>query len=73
SIEDEYGDLLFAVVNLGRHLDVDPEAALTHASNKFRSRFYYIERALAETGSCCEAATLDEMEALWVQAKSNGL
>ncbi|MEL6920307.1 MAG: nucleoside triphosphate pyrophosphohydrolase [Pseudomonadota bacterium] len=69
SVMDEYGDLLFAMVNLGRHLGVDPEAALTGASNKFSRRFRYIEQALAQRGSSTNEASLDEMEALWVEAK----
>ncbi|MEO0543836.1 MAG: nucleoside triphosphate pyrophosphohydrolase [Pseudomonadota bacterium] len=69
-IEEEYGDLLFAVVNLGRHLDVNPEGALTKASNKFKSRFAYIEKRLTEDGKEPAAATLAEMEALWIEAKS---
>jgi len=68
-IADEFGDLLFAVVNLGRHLGVDAEAALAGTNEKFRSRFHFVEAALANQGSSLEAATLDEMEALWQQAK----
>jgi len=68
-IEEEYGDLLFAITNLGRHLDINPEAALDAASNKFKSRFSHIERSLAEENKSPRDATLDEMEALWVAAK----
>jgi ATP diphosphatase len=68
-IKDEFGDLLFAVVNLGRHLDVDPEAALRGTNEKFRTRFHAVEGALNKRGSSLDAATLEEMEALWQQAK----
>jgi len=69
SIKDEFGDMLFAVVNLGRHLKLDSEAALGGTNEKFRSRFHHVERALEASGSSLEQATLDEMEALWQQAK----
>ena len=69
-IKDEFGDMLFAVVNLGRHLKLDAEAALSGTNEKFRSRFHYVERALEAKDSSLEEATLDEMEALWQQAKS---
>ncbi|UCI05766.1 nucleoside triphosphate pyrophosphohydrolase [Mesorhizobium sp. B1-1-8] len=69
-IKDEFGDMLFAVVNLGRHLKLDAEAALSGTNDKFRSRFHYVERELVASGSSPEKATLDEMEALWQQAKS---
>jgi ATP diphosphatase len=68
-VEDEYADLLFAVVNLGRHLDVDPEKALRRVNAKFTRRFQAIEAALTALGRKPEDATLDEMEALWQQAK----
>jgi len=70
AIADEVGDLLFALANLARHLDVDPEAALRGTNAKFERRFAHIEARLAEQGRRPEAATLDEMEALWVEAKS---
>ncbi|WP_091946719.1 nucleoside triphosphate pyrophosphohydrolase [Phyllobacterium sp. YR620] len=68
--EEEYGDLLFAIVNLGRHLKLEPESALRGTNEKFRKRFHYIERKLAEQDQSLGAATLEEMEALWQQAKS---
>ncbi|MBZ9987748.1 nucleoside triphosphate pyrophosphohydrolase [Mesorhizobium sp. BH1-1-5] len=68
-IKDEFGDMLFAVVNLGRHLKLDSEAALSGTNDKFRSRFHYVEQALAASGGSLEKATLDEMEALWQKAK----
>jgi ATP diphosphatase len=70
SIKDEFGDTLFAFVNLGRHLKVDSEAALNGTNEKFRSRFHHVESMLEDSGSTLEKATLDEMEALWQQAKS---
>ncbi|MBZ9810767.1 nucleoside triphosphate pyrophosphohydrolase [Mesorhizobium sp. BR1-1-9] len=69
-IKDEFGDMLFAVVNLGRHLKLDSEAALSGTNEKFRSRFHYVEQALEKSGSSLEKADLDEMEALWQKAKS---
>lgn len=67
--EEELGDLLFALVNLGRHLGLDPEAALHHTTEKFLARFGHVEKALAADGRHPSEATLDEMEALWQQAK----
>jgi len=64
------GDLLFAVVNLARHLDVDPEATLRATNLKFERRFATIERALAERGKTPQAATLEEMDELWNEAKA---
>jgi ATP diphosphatase len=69
-VEDEIGDLLFAVANLARHLKVDPDAALRRANAKFIDRFRSIEAALALKGKRPETSTLDEMEALWQAAKS---
>jgi nucleoside triphosphate diphosphatase len=68
-LSDEVGDLLFAAVNLARHLHVDPEAALRGANAKFERRFAHIEQRLAENGRGPEGADLDEMEALWLEAK----
>jgi ATP diphosphatase len=70
SIKDEFGDMLFAVVNLGRHLKLDSEAALSGTNEKFRSRFHYVEQALEKSGNTLENATLAEMEALWQEAKT---
>jgi MazG family protein len=67
---DEVGDLLFVCANLARHLDVDPEAALRHANAKFERRFRHIERRLADQGRDLAGSTLDEMEALWQEAKN---
>ena len=70
AMKDEFGDMLFALVNLGRHLKIDSEAALAGTNEKFRSRFHSVERALTASGQSLEGATLDEMEELWQRAKS---
>ena len=67
--EEELGDLLFVVANLARHLKVDPEAALRGANAKFTRRFRHIEAVLAARGSSPAEASLEEMEALWQDAK----
>jgi MazG family protein len=69
-LTDELGDVLFAVANLARHCKVDPEAALRATNDKFERRFRHIERRLAETGRKPADATLEEMEALWQEAKT---
>jgi ATP diphosphatase len=66
----EVGDLLFAVVNLARHLSADPEDVLRQTNLKFERRFASIERALAERGKTPKDATLAEMDALWDAAKA---
>jgi MazG family protein len=68
-VAEEFGDLLFVMANIARHLKVDPEAALRAANDKFVRRFRSIERALAEEGRTPEDATLEEMDALWDTAK----
>jgi ATP diphosphatase len=68
-LADETGDLLFALVNLARHVDADPELALRGTNAKFERRFGYIERALAARGRSLESASLEEMDALWNEAK----
>jgi len=68
-VREELGDLLFAVTNIARHLKVEPEAALKLTNRKFRRRFRYIEKKLRERGQTFDATTLDEMEALWQEAK----
>src|SRR5580692_5518236 len=65
----EIGDLLFALVNLARHVGADPELALRGTNAKFERRFAYIERALAARGRSLEGASLTEMDALWDEAK----
>jgi MazG family protein len=68
-LEDELGDLLFVLVNLARFVKVDPEQALRRTNAKFRDRFGYIERKLAERGRKLEDSNIEEMEALWQEAK----
>ena len=68
-LEDELGDMLFVIVNLARFVKVDPEQALRKTNAKFRKRFGYIERALAERGKTLEQSNIQEMEELWQQAK----
>jgi MazG family protein len=70
NMEEEIGDLLFAVVNLARKLDVEPETALKKTNRKFRERFSFIESELIKAGKTLEGATLDEMDALWNRAKA---
>jgi len=72
-VREEYGDLLFVMANLARHLRVDPEAALRDASAKFTRRFEAIEAALAAEGRRPADSTLAEMDALWEAAKERGL
>lgn len=69
ALKDEFGDVLFALVNLGRHLKLDSEAALSGTNEKFRTRFHAVETALTGQGRRLDEASLDEMEALWQAAK----
>jgi len=69
-ITDELGDVLFAVANLARHCKVDPETALRSTNDKFERRFRYVEMQLAAQGRKPAEATLEEMEALWQEAKT---
>ena len=69
SLEDELGDMLFVLVNLARFVKVDPEQALRRSNAKFRERFGYIERKLKEEGKTLQEANIQEMEALWQEAK----
>jgi tetrapyrrole methylase family protein/MazG family protein len=69
-LEDEIGDLLFAVINLGRKLGVDAETALRGTNRKFRARFARVEEGLGKEGKTPKQATLEEMEALWQAAKA---
>jgi MazG family protein len=68
-VREELGDLIFAVTNIARHLGVEPEAALKLTNRKFRRRFRHIEQGLQARGRTLDEATLDEMEALWQEAK----
>ena len=69
-VSDEVGDLLLAAVNVARLLGVDPESALKAANRKFRRRFAHVEARLREGGRGPAEASLDEMEALWQEAKA---
>jgi ATP diphosphatase len=71
-VREEVGDLLFAVTNIARHLDAEPEAALKLTNRKFRRRFRHIERGLRERGREPGQATIEEMEELWQEAKTEG-
>lgn len=73
AVTDEIGDLFFAVANLARHLRADPEAAVRRANDKFEQRFRHIERELERAGRDCRSATLEEMDALWNEAKQREL
>ena len=68
-MEQELGDVLFALANLGRFLKVHPEEALRGAVRRFESRFHYIEDRLREQGRSPRDATLAEMDRLWDEAK----
>lgn len=70
SIHSEFGDVIFSLVNLGRRLSVNCEAALSSANRRFENRFHYIEDKLKEAGSSVNQATLEEMDRLWDEAKS---
>jgi nucleoside triphosphate diphosphatase len=70
-VAEEFGDLLFVMANVARHLGVDPEAALRAANAKFVRRFEAIEHALADQGRGPSDATLEEMDALWDAAKES--
>ena len=70
--EEEYGDLMFVMANLARHLKVDPETALRRANAKFDRRFRSIEDALRNQGRDVNDACLAEMDALWDEAKRRG-
>ncbi len=67
--EEEFGDLLFALVNYARFVDVDPEAALRATIEKFNSRFRHIERRMRKEGKDIRRATLQEMDGMWEDAK----
>ncbi|MDD9921418.1 MAG: nucleoside triphosphate pyrophosphohydrolase [Boseongicola sp.] len=69
AIEEEFGDLLFVMVNVARHMKIDPEAALRRANTKFVSRFQYIETQLEKSGRSPQDSSLEEMDKLWEQAK----
>ena len=70
-IAEEFGDLLFVMVNLGRHLGLDPENALRATNAKFTRRFEKVEEKLADRGKTPSQSTLEEMDALWDEVKSD--
>ncbi len=70
AVEEELGDILFALVNLARHLDVDAEVALTGAIEKFSERFRYLENALRAQGRSVSDADMEELDHLWKEAKN---
>lgn len=69
-ISGEIGDILFSVVNLARHLRIDPEQSLRRTNRKFRARFSYIERSLSASGKSMEEVDLPTLESLWQESKS---
>ena len=69
-IEDEYGDLLFALANLSRHLNVDPENAVRRTNEKFTTRFRYVEKAVEQSDRLFKEHTLSELEEYWQAAKA---
>jgi MazG family protein len=73
AIEAEMGDVFFALVNVCRHLDIDPEAAARGANRRFQARFEHVERAVRDSGRPWESFSLEELEAFWVAAKAQGL
>lgn len=68
--QEEFGDLLFVMANVARHMNIDPEAALRAANAKFTRRFQHIERRLAEQGRAPAQSSLEDMDALWDEAKA---
>ncbi|WLP54975.1 nucleoside triphosphate pyrophosphohydrolase [Agrobacterium fabrum] len=68
-VSDELGDLIFALVNIGRHVKADPEDALRGTNTKFRRRFNHIETSLSDNGETLKEASLERMEDLWQAAK----
>jgi uncharacterized protein YabN with tetrapyrrole methylase and pyrophosphatase domain len=68
-LEDEVGDLFFVLVNIARHLSLDPESALRRTNRKFRRRFQWMEERLRNSGRGPQEASMEELETLWQQAK----
>jgi uncharacterized protein YabN with tetrapyrrole methylase and pyrophosphatase domain len=68
--EEEFGDLLFAMANLARHLNIDAESALRKANGKFERRFAHIESVLRKSGKSPAQSSLAEMDTLWNEAKA---
>jgi XTP/dITP diphosphohydrolase len=72
-MEEEFGDLLFAVINASRLYGIDPEAALSGACSKFRRRFSYMEEQVLQSGRKLADLTLAQMDAIWDEGKAKGL
>lgn len=72
-IEEEFGDLLFCMINLARHWQIDPEKSLRQANRKFERRFRFVEDSLQQRGSSVAEANLEVMDSLWEDAKRKGL
>jgi nucleoside triphosphate diphosphatase len=72
-MSNELGDVLFATVNLARHTNIEPEVALRSSNRRFEKRFKWIEKALAAQGKALKDVALQELDALWDQAKASGL
>ncbi|MCX7667843.1 MAG: nucleoside triphosphate pyrophosphohydrolase [Atribacterota bacterium] len=72
-MEEEWGDLVFALVNLARHLEIQPEEALRKSCDRFVRRFEFIEKRVKDEGKALEDVTLEEMDALWEEAKRERL
>jgi MazG family protein len=72
-IDEEMGDILFALTNAARLFNVNAEAGLNRTSDKFEARFRFIEKELAKQGKTAEEATLEEMDAIWDRAKEQGM
>lgn len=71
-IQDEIGDMLFTLVNIARHCNIDPEVALHHANQKFMRRFKHVEKLAKEKNIALSEADLENLEALWNEAKTAG-
>jgi XTP/dITP diphosphohydrolase len=69
ALEEEFGDLLFALINYARYLDIDPELALAKTNNKFKSRFEYIESIAEKKQRSTSEMSLEEMDRIWDEAK----
>lgn len=72
-IEEELGDVMFSVVNVSRHFDLDPETTLRKANEKFKRRFEYVEKGIEGAGGCLQGADADTMNDWWLKAKEKGL
>ena len=71
-ILEEMGDVLFAVSNVARKLDINPELALRQSNHKFMRRFMYVEKQLQKQGKTLENTSLEEMESIWERSKTEG-